>query len=154
MRVDAFTPSDAPEVAALVAHTLRESNAADYPPEEIERLVRGHTPERIREMFREGPGFVAREDGIVTGAARLAPSWEKPGEEWWLRTVFVLPERQGYGVGRALVERLEACAGERGGRVLRLGASKTAHEFYRRLGYRDTCPECDEDGLFRMEKTI
>jgi len=153
MRADSFTPADAAAVSALIARALRESNAADYPPEEIDRLVLLHTPERVREMFAEGPGLVIREDGGVTGAARLTPSREKPGE-WWLRTVFVYPEKQGCGIGRALVERLEASARERGAKTLRLGASKTAHGFYRRLGYRDMGPECDADGLFPMEKVL
>ena len=39
MHIRFFTPPDAAPVSALIARTLRTSNAADYPPEEIESLV-------------------------------------------------------------------------------------------------------------------
>lgn len=60
------------------------------------------------------------------------PGWEHLTP--WLASVFVAPEARGLGVGRRLVERATALAGELGHRQLHLFTAGQA-EFYRRLGW-------------------
>ena len=58
------------------------------------------------------------------------------------------------GVGRALMDALEAEALRRAWRPLRLHAQQAAIPFYEALGYRATGPVFDEAGIphRRMEK--
>ena len=91
----------------LICRNLREINCHDYPPKIIEQLVQEHTPERILRMSTEGKTFLADVAGNPAGILRVLPSWNVSAE-YWLRTVFVLPDYHGCGIGRQLVE-----AGER-----------------------------------------
>lgn len=145
-----FSEADAPAVAALIQRTLKISNAADYPPREIDKLVRQHTPEYIRERASWTHFYVACEDGGVVGCGAIGPNWGR-SDESCLFTIFVDPDRQGRGVGRRVVETLESdeyCL--RASRV-HVNASITARGFYHKLGYGGADAP-DGDGLFRLEK--
>jgi GNAT superfamily N-acetyltransferase len=52
-----------------------------------------------------------------------------------LRSVFVLPEMQGRGLGKALMKHVEGVARAAGVQQLRVPASLTAVPFYSALGY-------------------
>lgn len=75
-------------------------------------------------------------DGALLGAARLLPA---PGDaRRQVRQLAVLPGAQSQGVGRALMEALEARAAEEGATEIWLHARDTAFAFYERLGYEFT----------------
>jgi len=71
--------------------------------------------------------FVALDGARVVGTASLA------GDV--VRSVFVLPERQGLGVGKALMRHVEGIARAGGVQKVRVPASLTAVPFYSALGY-------------------
>lgn len=71
--------------------------------------------------------FVALDGARVVGTASLA------GDV--VRSVFVLPERQGHGVGKVLMRHVEDVARAGGMQQLRVPASLTAVPFYSTLGY-------------------
>jgi GNAT superfamily N-acetyltransferase len=75
----------------------------------------------------------AVDEGVVVGMGRLVGD----GGLYCLAVdVVVDPGRQGRGIGRAIVERLEAAAVERRlGARLDLVAAPEVASFYRRLGY-------------------
>jgi homocysteine S-methyltransferase len=118
--------------------SIRPAMDADVP--EIRRLLEGsRLPTGDLEQSR--PVFlVAREGVALLGAAGL----ETHGEAGLLRSVAVAGEFRGTGLGRALVEAVEAAAREGGLRELVL-LTETAHDFFSRLGYadvaRDQAPE-------------
>ena len=76
-------------------------------------------------------------DGTVVGVARLHPSG--PGQAQ-VRYMAVDPAWQGQGVGRQLLEYLEATARQRGLTECILHARETAVPFYTRLGYEVVAP--------------
>ena len=87
------------------------------------------------EKVREGIAYVA-EDGAVAGLLILFP---RDGH-LLVENVAVDPDRQGQGIGRALLDRAESCALELGFHQLRLytNAAMTANlEMYARRGYRE-----------------
>ena len=149
-----FTETDAPAVAALVGRTLRVSNAKDYPPEDIEALVRTHSPEFILKRASWTHFYVAcAEDGAIVGCGAIGPYWDREDESS-LFTIFVDPDWQGRGVGRRVVEALEG--DEYGLRAVRIEipASITGCGFYRKLGYdyKGGVDRPDAEKLFRLEK--
>jgi amino-acid N-acetyltransferase len=101
--------------------------------------------------------FVCREDGRLIGCVALHISWEGLGE---IRSLAVLPEAQGRGIGRALVEECSREAVEMG--LKRVFVLTYLPEFFRKLGFSEqpkeelphkiwadclNCPrfpECDE----------
>ena len=92
--------------------------------------------------------------GELVGGARL--HLNSPAEAQ-IRYLAVSERCQGQGVGRILVERLEALARQRGARTVMLVARNAVVVFYERLGYqvRGKVPEIfDPAEHVRMEKVL
>jgi GNAT superfamily N-acetyltransferase len=133
-----FDDIDAPAVAGLIERCLREVNSRDYPSEVIERMCDHFTAQRIKELATQRQMFVAEADGIVGTVCR-------DGNKVY--TMFVHPRAAGRGTGRLLMRHIEALAVLDGYDHMETGASITAHNFYRRLGYHDVRSTETEFGL-------
>ena len=148
-----FVPEDAEETAALVAATLRISNNRDYPAEYIEANIASHSAEILRERAKSGHMYVACDGARIVGCGAIAGYWGSMTESILL-TIFVLPEYQGRGIGRRIIETLERDEYFlRAGRI-EIPASITAVEFYRKLGYdyKNGVREPDGEQVVRLEK--
>jgi len=66
----------------------------------------------------------------------------------------VLPEFQGNGIGRAIIEALERDAYFLRAKRIEVPASITAYAFYRKMGYacKDGIEAIDQEQLYRLEK--
>lgn len=149
-----FTEADAPAVAALIGRTVQISNANDYSPQDIEALVRMHTPQYVCQRASWTHFYVAvADDGAIVGCGAIGPYWDK-ADESSLFSIFVDPDWQGQGLGRRIVEALERDAYFLRARRVEVPASITACGFYRRLGYdyKDGVDTPDDERLFRLEK--
>ncbi|MEO1016754.1 MAG: GNAT family N-acetyltransferase [Pseudomonadota bacterium] len=133
--------SDAESISALIIVTLRETNATDYSPEIIDRLVDNFTPENVVAHLASREVLVAVQGDIIIGTASL--------EQSRARTVFVHPSMQGKGVGALLMEEIEALALGAGLKILHVNSSISAQGFYQRLGYSKV-----RDEYFEDERTI
>ncbi|WCD82918.1 GNAT family N-acetyltransferase [Pseudomonas sp. TUM22785] len=122
------TPDDAAAISQVVLLALAESNARDYPPKVIASVQANFGPEQVRGLLAAREVLVAEEAGCVIGTASL------DGDV--VRTVFVAPGAQGLGVGRRLMEQVEALARERGVALLKVPSSITAEGFYAGLGFQ------------------
>ncbi|HVL73758.1 MAG TPA: GNAT family N-acetyltransferase [Beijerinckiaceae bacterium] len=100
--------ADLPAVAAIYAHAVAHGTASfELEPPSVEEMA------RRRAALLEGgfPYFVAQEDGRVlgyayAGAYRPRPAYRSTVED----SVYVAPDAQGRGVGRALLSALiDAC---------------------------------------------
>ena len=123
----------APESLAL----LRQSDAyfAALYPAESNHLLGADELDRPRVRF-----LLARCHGRAIGCGALVLGVPGKGE---LKRLFVVPEAQGLGVGRAILAGLEATAREAGVRVLRLETGVAQPEslgLYRRHGYVERGP--------------
>ncbi|WP_027910139.1 GNAT family N-acetyltransferase [Pseudomonas sp. URMO17WK12:I4] len=119
--------TDADAISRVIVQTLRLSNAADYPPQVIERVAANFDAAGVRGLLESRQVFVALDDERVVATASLASDV--------VRSVFVLPEMQGRGVGKALMRHIEGVALAAGVQSLRVPASLTAVPFYTALGY-------------------
>ncbi len=153
MHIRPFEETDAREVSDLIVRTLRVSNTRDYPPEQMEELVTRMQPEDILGRASWTHFYVAVEDEAIIGCGAIGPYWDK-ADESSLFTIFVLPEWQGKGVGRRIVETLEADEYALRARRIEIPASITGLPFYKRLGYtyKDGNDRVDDEGLYRLEK--
>ena len=148
-----FEETDAREVSALICRTLREVNSRDYPAEEIERLTGGMTPENITERAAWTHFYVFLDQEKIVGCGAIGPYWGKEDESR-LFTIFALPEYRGKGVGRAIMETLEADEYFLRAKRIEIPASITACGFYRKFGYdyKNGVTEPDDEMLIRLEK--
>jgi N-acetylglutamate synthase-like GNAT family acetyltransferase len=153
MLIRKFAETDAKEVSDLIIRTLMISNTKDYPAEMILELTRRMQPEDILERARRTHFYVAEENNVILGCGAIGPYWGKTDESS-LFTIFVLPEYQGRGIGRRIVETLEKDEYAMRAKRIEIPASITGLEFYKKLGYdyKDNVTVPDEEGLYRLEK--
>jgi N-acetylglutamate synthase-like GNAT family acetyltransferase len=118
---------DAADISRVIIRALRETNAKDYTPDIIARVELSFSPAAVERLIDQRDVFVAEMDNRVVGTASL------DGQA--LRTMFVLPDVQGRGIGRLLVQRIERVARERQLAILTVPATVTAEAFYARLGF-------------------
>ncbi len=85
---------------------------------EVERAAFGNEAEvAIVIAVRDEAGsfaFVAEEDGHIVGHVQLSRAWVRSAEILALGPIGVFPDRQGQGIGRALIEAAVAEARVRG----------------------------------------
>ena len=153
MLIRKFAETDAKEVSDLIIRTLMISNTKDYPAEMMLELTRRMQPEDILERARWTHFYVAEENNVIVGCGAIGPYWDKTDESS-LFTIFVLPEYQGRGIGRRIVETLEKDEYALRAKRIEIPASITGLEFYKKLGYdyKDNVTVPDEEGLYRLEK--
>lgn len=153
MLIRRFEEKDAAPVSALVIRTLRVTNVRDYSPEEMEALAARMQPADILQRASWTHFYVAEDAGRIVGCGAIGPYWGKEDESS-LFTIFVLPEYQGRGVGRRIVETLEKDAFFTRARRVEIPASTTALGFYEKMGYhkKPGCDAPDEEGMYRLEK--
>lgn len=153
LQIRRFQEQDAAETSAVIGRALRVSNAPDYPPEVIREMVELYSPLNLAEQARGEHLYVLLDGEEIVGCGGIAP-YMGSGKESILVTIFVLPEYQGKGAGRKLMETLEGDGYFlRADRVI-IHSSITARDFYLKLGYRfqDGAGVPDEEGCIHMEK--
>jgi GNAT superfamily N-acetyltransferase len=71
-----------------------------------------------------------------------------------LFTIFVLPEYQGKGIGREIIQTLEKDEYFLRAKRIEIPASITGTPFYRKMGYdyKNGIDKPDDEGLLRLEK--
>lgn len=148
-----FETADAQEVSALIIKTLRTTNIKDYSPEYIEKDVAQFTPEKVVERASWTHFYVFCDEGIIVGCGAIGPYWSSETESS-LFNIFVLPEYQGKGVGRKIIETLEADEYALRAKRIEIPASITACAFYRKMGYdyKNGIDTVDAERLYRLEK--
>ena len=148
-----FQIEDAEEVAALIRKTLQIINAKDYSKDSIDRLVEQHTTEHVIERASWTHFYVICDGALIIGCGAIGSYWGKDDESS-LFTIFVLPEYQGKGVGKLIIETLEQDEYFLRAKRIEIPASITACAFYRKMGYdyKNGIAVIDEEELYRLEK--
>lgn len=101
--------------------------------------------------------FVAREGGVAVGTAALVDRRDGSGE---VKRMFVTDDARGLGVGRSLLQALEAQALARGITTMQLETGLpqvAAIALYEQLGYRQISrfgPYTDDPTSYCMEKHL
>ena len=153
MNIRRMKEEDAKAVSDLIVTTIRISNVGDYTAELMEELVKTETPEHVLQRASWMHFYVAEEDGNIIGCGAIGPYWGKEDESS-LFSIFVRPDYQGKGIGRAIVETLEQDEFALRARRIEIPASITGLPFYRKMGYdfKNGKAELDEEQLYRLEK--
>lgn len=131
------TLADIPAIVAL-ANEADKVYRAIIPPERWREPFM--TEERLRTERSEREYLVALHGGQVIGVA----AWRVIGLAAWLSRLFVRPDCQRRGIGKALVEAVEAKAREAGCEAVFLFTHRLAHwalRFYAACSYVATEPE-------------
>jgi GNAT superfamily N-acetyltransferase len=137
-----------------LTHAVRRAEVADA--EDIGRLLHDfnteyddYTPgpeaigKRIRELLASGDVTVLiggeGPDGLAV--LRFRPSLWSESLDCYLEELYVVPDRRGQGLGRALMEAAMETAREEGAGYMDLGTAETdtaARALYEKLGFSNT----------------
>lgn len=120
---------DIPLLWSLRTRAVRQLCASHYSPEQIEVWSESPPPESYLRLLATRCAVTAEEEGRLLGYGILD---RQSGE---VIAVFVEPNEAGRGVGKRLMEGLEAIAIEEHFTRLYLYASLNAADFYRAMGF-------------------
>ena len=131
------TPADIPAIARIYAEAVRHGTASFElePPDEAEMA------RRQRELLDGGyPYLVAEIDGALVGYAYAGPYRPRPAYRFSVEdSIYIEPQVQGRGIGRALLSRLIEEAERRGFRqmiaVIGDSAQTPSIELHSALGF-------------------
>ena len=130
-----------PDVARCFARYAKELDAKFAGGFDAGRSISADPEELIPP---DGYCVVARLRGVTIGCGALKLHGAAPAE---LKRMWVDPGSRGLGVGRRLLEKLEALAREHGVRILRLETNRALEEaigLYRAAGFAEVAPFNDE----------
>ena len=154
MYIRRFAPADADAVVRVSELATRITSGAVYDAAFVEEMVAQQDRAYFLRRGEQMHFYVACEDdGTVIGCAAFGPYLKNPAEGCFY-SVFVLPEKQKRGVGRALIETIERDPlFLRAPRVV-IPASINALHFYQELGYAFAPggDRLDEEQLYCLEK--
>ena len=153
MKIRRFTENDAEKVSSLIIRTLKTTNSKDYSEELIKALEKQMQPSHILERASWTHFYVVEDNDTIIGCGAIGPYWGSETESS-LFTIFVLPEYQGMGIGRKIIETLEQDEYFLRAKRIEIPASITAVNFYRKLGYdyKNGVDRPDEEQMYRLEK--
>ena len=127
------------EDAEVVARLLRAFNIEYNDPAPGQEQM----AERIRALLAHGDTIilVAGEPPCALSLTRFRPGLWSPKLESYLAELYVVPDRRGQGIGRALMEATMAAARAEGADTMELGtgeADTAARGLYESLGFTHT----------------
>lgn len=102
------------EIASMLVDAFRHTAPGAYPD------IRTATVE-LRESFAQDRLSRVAIDGGGNAMGWIGGISHYKGHTWELHPLVVRPDKQGHGIGRALVADLERCVVERGGKTVFLG---------------------------------
>lgn len=153
MIIRRFRKEDSVELADAIAKTLRTTNINDYSEEYIENDISFLTADKLIERSAWTNMYVVCDDEKIIGCGAIGAYWGKEDESS-LFTIFVLPEYQGKGIGRKIIETLEQDEYFLRAKRVEIPSSITAVEFYKKFGYnyKNGVDTVDDEQLYRLEK--
>lgn len=153
MEIRRFNQEDAAALANVITETLRVSNSKDYAPKYIEYNMASHSADVLIERANNSHMYVVCDNSQIIGCGAIAAYWGSTTESILL-TIFVLPEYQGKGIGRQIIQVLEQDEYFLRANRIEIPASITAVEFYKKMGYdyKGGIAQLEDGVLYRLEK--
>ena len=152
-KVRQFKEEDAGEVRNLIVRNFLEVNSKDYGISAMEKLAKDYDVEKVLNVASYAHMYVFEFDGKIVGTGSISSFWGSETESILL-CIFVLPEFHGKGIGRKIINTLEADEFYVRASRIEIPASITATEFYRKFGYdyKNGVKEFDNEHHYRLEK--
>jgi GNAT superfamily N-acetyltransferase len=122
-----FNEADLGSLRAMIWRTIDVSYSGPYPPRAVQFFREHHSEKRITERRRSGEIWVLERGGSILATGALV------GDE--IVAVFVDPDHQGQGHGKAIMTELEKRARAEGVSEVHLSVSLPSRAFYERRGY-------------------
>jgi diamine N-acetyltransferase len=133
---------DLAKIQLLLFETWLEAYGAFIPREDLDGYLHQHYAQAKLEALFADPdvtGLIAEADGALAGYAKIYHA--RAEQRVYLHQIYVLPTKQGLGLGHRLLAQAEARAVELGADRLWLGVmvkNASAVAWYRKMGFTIT----------------
>ena len=153
LEIRRFENNDATTVSKLICRNFLEVNIKDYSKDEMESLSDIYNSDKVLTVAGYAHMYVVCINNKIVGCGSISSFWGKMDESIFL-SIFVLPELQGNGIGRKIIETLEKDEFFLRAKRIEIPASITAIGFYKKMGYdyKDGIEKLDDEGHYRLEK--
>lgn len=150
-----YVDGDETAICEIVKKAVLSENIKDYPKIAIDHLVESHNADLIKRRAKAFHVYVLTDEDKIIGVGMIGPYWDSLTESSFF-TIFLDPQYKGTGLGRKIIETLEADEYFTRAERVEIPASITAVEFYRHFGYGFKKEKLghivDGEGIYRMEK--
>ena len=137
-----WTQADLPTIQRLLLETWLDAYGSFIPRGDLTTYLNVQYSQAKLEALLADPdvtGFVAEEDHAIVGYAKLY--YARAEERFYMHQLYILPAKQGHGLGHRLMACAEARACELGADRIWLGVmvkNTQAVAWYKKLGYTVT----------------
>jgi ribosomal protein S18 acetylase RimI-like enzyme len=137
-----WTREDLPAVQRILLETWLDAYGPFIPRADITGYLNTHySLPKLEALFADPDvtGLVAELDGAVAGYAKLYQA--RAEQRFYMHQLYVLPSKQGFGLGRCLMACAEECAREVAADRIWLGVmvkNTQAVAWYKKMGYTVT----------------
>ncbi|MBQ8535182.1 MAG: GNAT family N-acetyltransferase [Bacilli bacterium] len=150
-----YVDGDETAICEIVKKAVLSENIKDYSKIAIDHLVESHNADLIKRRAKAFHVYVLTDEDKIIGVGMIGPYWDSLTESSFF-TIFLDPQYKGTGLGRKIIETLEADEYFTRAERVEIPASITAVEFYRHFGYGFKKEKLghivDGEGIYRMEK--
>ncbi len=150
MKIRQLSKEELPKVQSIAHRTWPSTFANILSPEQIEYMLNWmYSLEMLESQVDKGHTFLlAEEEGKELGFAGFELNYSE-GPKAKLHKIYLLPEAQGKGAGKALILEVAEGARKAGQKSLLLNVNKynqKAIEFYNRIGFQEIYKEVIDIG--------
>jgi N-acetylglutamate synthase-like GNAT family acetyltransferase len=149
-----FSNEDAVKVSSLIRRNFLEVNIKDYSEEAMQVLANEFDEDKVNHVAADAHMYVVIDkDEEIIGCGAIT-SFLGRTDESMLVTLFVMPELQGMGIGRKILEVLEKDEFYTRAIRIEIASSITACNFYLKFGYvyKNGLKELENEDVYRLEK--
>lgn len=140
------------DVEKVIERSILTTMSVYYPQCSLKYVIESLSGENLKKRASWTHLYVAKIDGKIVGCGGIGPYWGSETESS-LFNIFVDPDYQGQGIGKAIVKTLEQDEFALRAKRIEIPASITGIPFYRKLGYEFKNQELIyDDGNFKLEK--
>lgn len=153
LKIRRFETKDVSEVFNLIERNILDADTKVYSEKEIQRLASYYNENKILHTSKKSHMYVIILKNKVVACGSIS-NYLGRDDESILFDIFVLPELQGKGIGKKLIEALENDEYFLKSRRVEVPSSPIVCDFYKKMGYdhKYSLKELDKDGNFKLEK--
>jgi ribosomal protein S18 acetylase RimI-like enzyme len=139
IRIDKATVADLKTITEIAHKTWPLTYGEILSPAQLEYMLNAfYSDAALRANIENGHEFIlAKEADIVLGFASFEPHYEN-GNTTKIHKIYILPETQGKGIGKLLLDAIAQFAKEKNATSLLLNVNRfnMALTFYQKLGFK------------------
>ena len=134
MKIKTAALEDCKKISTLLRNSFKKINSKDYSPRHINAWVKFDSPKRIAEKINNKGlrNFLAIKHNQTIGFLSLSTQLGS------LESLYINPDNIGQGIGSELLSFAESIIKSYDKKEVKLKASKTAVNFYKKKGYKET----------------